>query len=142
VIRGSAGGARQAWIQLTLAGIRVDRGRLAAAGPPLELARELLAGCKDPGVVADLLPTVEEALTTARERSAPVAEPPSPAELEVLKRLPGGESIREIAASLFLSVNTIKTHLRSLYRKLGASSREQAVARAYALGLIDDESSG
>jgi LuxR family maltose regulon positive regulatory protein len=139
-IRGSLGGARQAWMQLTLAGIRVDRGRLVAAVPALELARELLAGCKDAGVVGDLLPSVEQELATARERSAPIAEPPSPAELEVLKRLPGGESIREISASLFLSVNTIKTHLRSLYRKLGVSSREQAVARAYALGLIDDDS--
>jgi LuxR family maltose regulon positive regulatory protein len=138
-IRGSAGGARQAWMQLTLARIRVERGRLTAAGPPLELARELLAASKDAGVVAALLPDVEDELAKARRESAPVAEAPSPAELEVLKRLPSEESTREIATALFLSVNTIKTHLRSLYRKLGASSREQAVARAYVLGLLDDD---
>ena len=44
---------------------------------------------------------------------------------------------REIGAELYLSLNTVKTHTRGIYRKLGASSREDAVARAEALGLIE-----
>jgi LuxR family maltose regulon positive regulatory protein len=43
----------------------------------------------------------------------------------------------EIAAELFLSPLTIKTHTKSIYRKLGASSRGQAVARARELGLLE-----
>jgi LuxR family maltose regulon positive regulatory protein len=43
----------------------------------------------------------------------------------------------EIAAELFLSPHTIKTQARSIYRKLGASTRSQAVTRARQLGLLD-----
>ena len=42
----------------------------------------------------------------------------------------------DIAAKLFVSVNTAKTHLHSVYRKLGATNRKQALLRASALGLI------
>jgi LuxR family maltose regulon positive regulatory protein len=42
----------------------------------------------------------------------------------------------EIAASLYVSVNTVKTHVRSILRKLSASRRNEAVRRARALGLL------
>ena len=45
---------------------------------------------------------------------------------------------REVGQQLYLSLNTVKTHTRRLYRKLGASSREEAVARAAVLGLLDE----
>ena len=48
-----------------------------------------------------------------------------------------GLSRREICAQLYISLNTVKTHTRELYRKLDATSREDAVARAEALGLLD-----
>jgi LuxR family transcriptional regulator, maltose regulon positive regulatory protein len=57
-------------------------------------------------------------------------------ETRVLHYLPTNLSAREIARELFLSVNTIKTHQRHLYAKLGARSRSQAVERARALGLL------
>jgi LuxR family transcriptional regulator, maltose regulon positive regulatory protein len=44
---------------------------------------------------------------------------------------------REVGEQLYVSLNTVKTHTRALYRKLGASSRADAVARAEALGLLD-----
>ena len=54
----------------------------------------------------------------------------------MLKALTGSGSLREIADSLYISRNTIKTHVRALYFKLGVSSREEAVARGRSLGLI------
>ena len=49
--------------------------------------------------------------------------------------------MREIADALYLSANTIKTHIRVIYRKLGVNSREDATALAAALGLLDDRAS-
>ena len=64
-------------------------------------------------------------------------EQPTAAELAVLRCLAAGLSRREIGARLYISLNTVKTHLRELYRKLGATSRADAVARAEALGLLE-----
>ena len=57
-------------------------------------------------------------------------------ELAVLQLLPGDSSLREIASALYVSLNTVKTHARSIYRKLDASSREEAVERGRELGLL------
>jgi LuxR family maltose regulon positive regulatory protein len=58
-------------------------------------------------------------------------------ERSVLQLIPTMMSNAEIADALSVSVNTVKVHLKSLYRKLGVSSRRQAVSRARALGLLD-----
>lgn len=63
-------------------------------------------------------------------------EPLSAREQDVLERLAQMMSTEEIAADLFLSVNTVKTHLKSIYRKLGATRRGEAVRRARALRLL------
>ena len=57
-------------------------------------------------------------------------------ETRVLRYLPTNLSAREIADELYVSVNTVKTHQRHLYQKLGASGRSQAVERARTLGLL------
>lgn len=57
-------------------------------------------------------------------------------ESELLPLLAEGLKNNEIAASLYLSVNTVKTHLKELYRKLGAANRAQAVAAAAEAGLL------
>ena len=57
-------------------------------------------------------------------------------ETRVLHYLPTNLSAREIADELYLSVNTVKTHQRHLYQKLGARTRSQAVDQARALGLL------
>jgi LuxR family transcriptional regulator, maltose regulon positive regulatory protein len=77
----------------------------------------------------------------ARDAAAPGAnerlpEPLSERELEVLALIAAGESNGEIARRLFLSTSTIKTHINRLYRKLGARSRTQAVARAREMNLL------
>jgi LuxR family maltose regulon positive regulatory protein len=55
----------------------------------------------------------------------------------VLQCLATGLTRREIGAQLYISLNTVKTHTRELYRKLDATSRVDAVARAEALGLVE-----
>jgi len=57
-------------------------------------------------------------------------------EREVLVRLSGMLSTAEIAAEMYISVNTVKTHLKSIYRKLSADHRGEAVRRARQLKLI------
>lgn len=57
-------------------------------------------------------------------------------ELEVLEQLARGKSNREIADTLFISVNTVKTHLSSLYQKLEVSRRSLAVKKGRSLKLI------
>jgi LuxR family maltose regulon positive regulatory protein len=64
------------------------------------------------------------------------AEPLTVSETRVLRYLPTHLGAPEIAAELFLSANTVKTHLRHLYRKLGAHNRREAVQRARTIGLL------
>ena len=68
--------------------------------------------------------------------SMPLAASLTPAELRVLPLLATHLSLREIGERLYVSHNTAKTHARSAYRKLGASSRSEAVERAVELGLV------
>ena len=67
---------------------------------------------------------------------APVVEGLTERELEVLSYLSAFFTTDEIAAQLFVSVNTVKTHVRHILRKLAVSNRSQAVRRAWALNLI------
>jgi LuxR family maltose regulon positive regulatory protein len=125
--------------RLALASIRVARGRLSQAAADIADARSAMAGFVDAGslpVVAERAEQALEAAEAVRVHSTP-AEAPSAAELTVLQLLPTQLSQREIGAELFLSLNTVKTHTRELYRKLGVRSREEAVARAAELGLLD-----
>jgi LuxR family maltose regulon positive regulatory protein len=66
----------------------------------------------------------------------PLKEPLTDGELRVLRYLPTNLRAPEIAAELFLSLNTIRTHLRNIYAKLGVHSRTDAVKRARQLGLL------
>ena len=72
-----------------------------------------------------------------RGTGSPGASALTAAELRVLPMLSTHHPSAEIAAELFLSLHTIKSQQASLYRKLGASTRGQAVARARQLGLLE-----
>jgi LuxR family maltose regulon positive regulatory protein len=106
----------------------------------LQEALALLIACEDPGRLPTL---IEEAQMRLRGRAPgprrKLAGDLSERELAVLRMLPGDASLREIASTLYLSLNTIKTHSRSIYRKLGAASREEAVARGRELGLLQQD---
>lgn len=87
-----------------------------------------------PTAHADL---IRLALATPRRADPlPAATELTARETEVLACLRSSMSTAEIATSLFLSVNTVKTHQRAIYRKLGAEGRRSAVRRGLDLGII------
>jgi LuxR family maltose regulon positive regulatory protein len=73
--------------------------------------------------------------SSARPES-PVVEPLTDKEMEVLRHLAALYSTEEIAHTMFVSVNTVKTHVRGILRKLAASRRNEAIRRARELGWI------
>jgi len=80
---------------------------------------------------------VRARITTVAEQSSGWASTLTAAELRLLPLLTTHLSFREIAERLFVSRNTVKTQAISVYRKLDASSRSEAIERAVELGLVD-----
>jgi LuxR family transcriptional regulator, maltose regulon positive regulatory protein len=82
---------------------------------------------------------VIELLTSLRQQpvyGGQLPDPLSARELEILQYLPTPLDQRELCSALFISRNTLKTHLRSTYRKLGVQTRREAVLRAESLGIL------
>jgi LuxR family transcriptional regulator, maltose regulon positive regulatory protein len=127
-----------AWVLLLLARVRCRRGRIHAAQADLAAARSELAELHDTGQIGTLSDEVahEVAAASGRALSGDVIREPSKAELVVLGMLDTDLSTREIAEHLHLSTNTVRSHVRAVYRKLGVRTRADAVARADALGLL------
>jgi LuxR family maltose regulon positive regulatory protein len=86
-------------------------------------------------LMAELARQFQEEVSSQPVLAKPRA-PLSPSELAVLRLLPSFLTNQEIADALFLSVNTVKTHLRSIYRKLAATSRRDAIANGRRLRLL------
>ncbi|HEY8543914.1 MAG TPA: LuxR C-terminal-related transcriptional regulator, partial [Acidimicrobiales bacterium] len=103
-------------------------------GPLHDLLRELSCRGDDPYVYA-LMAAMAQWHDDAPGR-ARVSESLSAREQVVLRYLTTNLSNKRIAAELHMSVNTLKTHLKSVYRKLGVGSREDAVAHARHLRLL------
>jgi LuxR family transcriptional regulator, maltose regulon positive regulatory protein len=127
-----------------LAEVRIVLARVALRLSDVVAARALLeAAERTVGDDADV-PVLGAWLAAAWEQvdafSAAAPSAPSSltlAELRVLRMLPTHLSFREMADRLYVSPNTVKTQAQAVYRKLDASSRSEAVARAGALGLLD-----
>ena len=100
----------------------------AAHGIAADYARRLLVAFRAPGLPSGLKPETVQPET--------LVEPLSGRELGVLGLLAGGHTNQEIALALCVSVNTVKTHLKNIYGKLGVHSRSEATARAKELGLL------
>jgi LuxR family maltose regulon positive regulatory protein len=128
------------------------RARAAAATGDLAAARRVLAVVAetaqregavrvflDEGFdIADLLPAGPSArgvLATVTANTA-LVEALSERELSVLRYLPSRLSNREIGDELYVSLNTVKSHLKTIYRKLDVERRDEAVRRARQLGLL------
>ena len=99
-------------------------------------ARGILRHSADPGPLVTMWLAEEQRAEAASARQQGLFEPLTGRELTIVRMLPAPASLRELAADLFVTPNTLKTHLRAIYRKIGAESREEAVIRAREDGLI------
>jgi LuxR family maltose regulon positive regulatory protein len=108
-------------------------GEREAAAAAVAEARSTVDSCPDPGI---LEAWVSALARSPRKRSAQGDGELSERELAVLRALTGPLSERDIGRELYLSHNTVHSHTRSIYRKLGVSSRAEAIRRARELGLI------
>jgi LuxR family transcriptional regulator, maltose regulon positive regulatory protein len=112
-------------------GWRRPYGAIAAAIlPVLEAERRRITAYGE--LVVELLAYLRRQ-PVARGR---LTDPLSERELEILQYLPTPLDQRELCAALFISRNTLKTHLRSTYRKLGVQTRREAVLQAERLGIL------
>jgi LuxR family transcriptional regulator, maltose regulon positive regulatory protein len=120
-----------------LASLLAGTGDHAEAAALLAEARDLLTSLPD-GAESQLarLDDLEGRLTAWPPAMKDLVEPLTGREQAVLRLLRGPLSLREIGQELFLSANTIKTHTRAIYRKLGVSTRAEAVERGYEAGLL------
>jgi len=110
-----------------------------AAGARAQLAHMSRAARRVPDATA-LRAWIEDAWARADAFAVSAVRGPARltlAELRVLRLLPSHFSLREIAARLHVSANTVKTQAHAVYRKLDVSSRSEAVARAREIGLVD-----
>ena len=121
---------------LLLASVRQARNDLPGARALVEQARELIEACADPGSLPGLLEQAERTVGPAPRRRVEFAAPLTDRELAVLRLLPSRLSNREISRELYVSVNTVRTHVQSVYRKLEVATRADAVARARELRLL------
>jgi LuxR family maltose regulon positive regulatory protein len=111
-------------------------GAFIAAGSPIRSALTILITPASPcaGFAGRILDRFDGRLPHGI--TSPSGAVLTESELAVLRFLPSHMTNQEIAESLFLSINTIKTHLSSAYRKLGVTSRRQAIAQGRRLDLL------
>jgi LuxR family maltose regulon positive regulatory protein len=100
------------------------------------LRRRIAKGTAHRAFAGDLLSTLEAQPALRRSGGEPLLEPLSERELVVLRFLPTLMSNAEIASEMFVSVNTVKTHLKHIYSKLDVSERRDAVRRGRQLHLL------
>ena len=127
--------AVQARIELTR--VHLALADLAGARTLMREIDELLKRRPDLGTLVGEAGALRARLADERGPSVPGASALTAAELRLLPMLATHLSFPEIAAELFLSPHTVKSQTMSIYRKLGASSRSQAVTRSRELGLLE-----
>jgi LuxR family maltose regulon positive regulatory protein len=127
--------AVQARIELTR--VHLALADLAGARTLMREIDELLKLRPDLGTLVDEAQALRTQLSAERAPSVPGASSLTGAELRVLPMLATHRSFPEIGADLFLSPHTVKSQAMSIYRKLGASSRSEAVSRSRELGLLE-----
>ena len=127
--------AVQARIELTR--VHLALADVAGARTLIQEVNELLGRRPGLGTLVGEARSLEDRLSDEREASQPGASSLTTAELRVLPLLATHMSFPEIAEQLFLSPHTVKSQAVSIYRKLGASSRSQAVTYSRELGLLE-----
>lgn len=114
-----------------LAEVYFDLGEMEAAQRWTSAATGCLVGWPDAGILRDRVARLTSSLLARRG-----VQSLTRAESRVLELLPTQLSGDEVATRLVVSPNTVRSHVRAIYRKLGASSRTQAVERAREVGLL------
>jgi len=101
-------------------------------------ARAVVGKCCDPGIVGSYLARVEarHRLSHSGTEAPGMVEDLTDREQAVLRYLPSPMSQRDIATELYVSLNTVKTHCRAIYRKLGVGDRKAAVQAARDASLL------
>ena len=110
-----------------------------AVGAPLRelLLRRIRAGTAHRSLAGQLGEALDShSVGSPEQRTALLLEPLSDRETAVLRYLPTALSKAEIASEMFVSVNTVKTHMKNIYRKLDVTDRSHAVRRARTLHLV------
>jgi LuxR family maltose regulon positive regulatory protein len=102
----------------------------------LSEAQSVLNGCRDPGGFRRRLAEVERAFDRRLTASQEHPNDLSTAELRVLRLLAAGLSERQVGGELYVSFNTVHGHVKSIYRKLSVSSKQQALDAARSRGLV------
>jgi LuxR family maltose regulon positive regulatory protein len=135
ILRASGGAIQLANALIHEAAVLSAAGDRSGARAALAEARATVEACPDPGILSERLAEIEQsARTPPRRRDGDAAL--SERERIILRMLGGPLSERDIGRELYLSHNTVHSHARSIYRKLGVSSRAEALARARELGLL------
>ena len=156
---GNPGPAVEAWLVAALAAdrLREDARALDAVSHALDLAapetrrrpfvqadprlhklldRHATLVSTPQAFVEEILADLADQHAAQRQQPAPLSEPLTDRETTILRYLPTLLTNPEVAEQMYISVNTVKAHLKSLYRKLDVPSRRQAVHRARELGLL------
>jgi LuxR family maltose regulon positive regulatory protein len=121
----------------SLGRVLIDLGDRATAGRKAMDARRYLARLPTEGVLRDQYRRLAADLDRGGGRRATPPMTLTTAEMRVLHLLPTNLTLAEIADKLYISRNTVKTHVAAVYRKLHSSSRTQAVHEGRMLGLIE-----
>jgi LuxR family transcriptional regulator, maltose regulon positive regulatory protein len=121
---------------IELAGVRHALGNTEGGRAAVERARQLVTKFVDPGMLPTLLDRSDHAMRRAPRGRPPPAAALTDRELAVLRLLATQLSQQELASELYVSVNTVRTHIQGIYRKLRVTSREEAIAHARELGLL------
>ena len=121
---------------LALAQVRLTSGDRVGARAALTEARAILEMHPDAGIFPELLERQERKLRTNKQREGMLSEELTERELDVLRLLNSDLTNSQISQSLYVAPSTARTHIKSIYRKLGVSTREEAVEEARARGLI------
>lgn len=125
-------------VHVIYAGLQIDSGDFQGARVNLEFGRELLEQINSQ-TVTDLVASIDTKLVNAEPPPPQMVDPLSAREIEVLQLVAEGLSNREIGEQLFLSLDTVKGHNRSIYAKLGVKNRTQAANRAISLRIFPQQ---
>jgi ATP/maltotriose-dependent transcriptional regulator MalT len=116
--------------------VLLDMGDRSGASAVVDQARLLLTSFQDGAEAPQARLERLEQQVAGRPKAASLADPLTEREMEVLRLLQSTLSLREIGQELHLSANTIKTHAQAIYRKLGVSTRRDAIEQGREAGLL------